>query len=375
MPKIIRGIVAHIFMKFCILFPIEDKIVFMSFYGKSFGDSPKSIYNQLVKTNIKTKVIWILDDNKIQIPGAEVIKSSSFRAIYHLATAKIWIDNSRKRWWIIKRKNQYYIQTWHAGITMKKVEKDAINSLSQDYIKSAKHDSEMADLFISGSKWNTENYRQSFWYTGEILESGLPRSDIFFTKNGSDKIREQYNVTDKEKIALYAPTFRVDGNTKCYNMDFQSVIRTLEKKWGGTWKILVKFHPNILTKKEELKYSNNVIDASLHSDINELILVSDVLITDYSSCMFDAMNIGKTIILYATDIDEYYKDRGTYFSFEELPFPLATTNKELVDIILDFDNNKYKNTVKYFLEQHKIFDDGHASEKIVERICDILRVK
>lgn len=375
MPKVIRGIVAHIFMKFCILFPIEDKIVFMSFYGKSFGDSPKSIYNQLVKTNIKTKVIWILDDNKIQIPGAEVIKSSSFRAIYHLATAKIWIDNSRKRWWIIKRKNQYYIQTWHAGITMKKVEKDAINSLSQDYIKSAKHDSEMADLFISGSKWNTENYRQSFWYNGEILESGLPRSDIFFTKNGSDKIREQYNVTDKEKIALYAPTFRVDGNTKCYNMDFQSVIRTLEKKWGGTWKILVKFHPNILTKKEELKYSNNVIDASLHSDINELILVSDVLITDYSSCMFDAMNIGKTIILYATDIDEYYKDRGTYFSFEELPFPLATTNKELVDIILDFDNNKYKNTVKYFLEQHKIFDDGHASEKIVERICDILRVK
>lgn len=371
-----KGYMKHIFMNLCCIFPIANKAVFMSFFGKSYSDNPRAIYEQMVSDNIDMKYIWLMEDDSIKIPGAIVVKPLSLRGLFHQATAKLWIDNCRKSAWIVKRKRQYYIQTWHAGIAMKKVEKDVENVLSSNYVTNAKHDSKIADLFISGSKWNTENYKNAFWYSGEILESGLPRSDILYSNDIENYIRtrKKYNLSNNTKIILYAPTFRADGNTKCYNIDFQILINAVENRFGGNWKVLVKFHPNVLQKKKCIQYSDNVIDASIQSDLNELLLISDILITDYSSCMYDALNLGKCVFIYANDISDYMDDRGMYFTFDKLPFPLAQNNNDLTKQVLDFDMDKYLKDISKFKSTNKIFDDGQASKRVVEKIKDVLNI-
>lgn len=175
----LRGIVGNIAMRFFGLFPLQNKIVFSSFDGKTFGDNPKAIYDYMISNNYSYRYIWFMYDDR-SIENAKVVKAYSFKALYHQATAKVWVFNSRQREWMVKRKGQTYIQTWHAGITMKKVEMDAIDKLPAYYIEEAKHDSQMIDYLISASRWNTNNYKDAFWYTGRILEIGIPRSDVFY---------------------------------------------------------------------------------------------------------------------------------------------------------------------------------------------------
>lgn len=366
-----RGCIAHVFMRVCSVFSIKNKIVFSCFDGKSFGDNPKAIYDEMQREGVEAEYIWLLRQNKVKIPGAKVVNFFSLAALYHLATAKIWIDNSRKRAWTVKRKGQFYIQTWHAGIGLKMAEKDAEDSLPISYIKDAIHDSQMADLFISASRWSSENYRNAYWYNGEIFESGLPRSDVFFLNK--EKARKQvldfYNLKDNENLILYAPTFRADSSLEYYKMDFERVLNAVKTKWGGNWKVLVRLHPNIQTKDFEINYSEDVLNGSLFSEINIEILASNILITDYSSCMFDALNIGKLVFLYAKDLEHFMKnERKLYFKFEELPFSLAQNSTELIDNINDFNETDYNKTAQRFLQKHRIFDDGQSSRRVVERI-------
>ncbi len=120
-----------------------------------------------------------MQDDTIKIDGAKVVKETSMKAIYHLATAKLWIDNSRKREWIIKRKGQYYVQTWHGNVCIKTIEKDAEDYLDKPYIRCAKHDSQMADLMISGSKFRTKNYRSAFYYKGKYWSTAYQYRSVF----------------------------------------------------------------------------------------------------------------------------------------------------------------------------------------------------
>ena len=364
-------------MYLCRLFPIENKAVFMSFFGKSYSDNPRAIYEEMLNENIDMKYIWLMKEDSVKIPNAIVVKPLSFRGLFHQATARLWIDNCRKSAWIVKRKGQYYIQTWRGGIGVKKAEKDTENVLSMEYIAGAKHDSEMANLFVSGSKWNTDKYRRSFWYSGEIIESGLPRSDVFYkeVERTDETIRKLYTIDDLDKIILYAPTFRADGGIDCYKMDFDRLIRAAQEKWGGRWKVMVRLHPNLLGMDKKMRYSKDVINVSNYPDINELISICDILITDYSSCMFDALNIEKNVILYAIDIEEYRRDRDTYFSMNSLPFPLAKDEDELIEIILNFNEENYVDQINNFKKEYRIFDDGRASERIVEKIRKELKIE
>ena len=122
-------------MYLCRLFPIENKAVFMGFFGKSYSDNPRAIYEEMLNENIDMKYIWLMKEDSVKIPNAIVVKPLSFRGLFHQATARLWIDNCRKSAWIVKRKGQYYIQTWHGGIGVKKAEKDTENVLSMEYIE------------------------------------------------------------------------------------------------------------------------------------------------------------------------------------------------------------------------------------------------
>ena len=292
----------------------------------------------------------------------------------------MWISNVRLPYYWPKRREQLYIQTWHSGIGLKKCESDVINHLSKVYVKNAMHDASITDLMISNSTWESELYRRAFWYKGEILECGLPREDVFALDSEEAKILkckvlEKYNLEEVQNLhlLLYVPTFRVDGSLKAYDIDYDRLICTLEKRWGGNWRIILRLHPNIQSKQTQITYGSKLLNGSQYGEINDLIIASDVVISDYSSCMFDAMLAGKNVFLYASDISEYKNDRGMLFRFEELPFSLSTNNDELINNINTFNEKKYIQSCQEFKEKIGLFNLGNASKAVVDWIEKRLR--
>lgn len=373
---LMRRIISKAFLIMFRVFPIDNKkVVFSSYFGTKFNDSPRAIFEAMRELAPDFQFIWLLRDDSVKVEGAEVIRPTKIKALYHLATAKIWIDSSRKRIWVVKRKKQYYVQTWHGGIAFKRVEADVSDNLPDLYVKAAKQDSKMADLFISGSKWQTRSYRNSYWYDGEILEKGLPRSDVFYKQNDDIKrtIYQHYQLKPEIKLVLYAPTFRVDESMSNYDINFETLLDSLSQKFGGDWAILVRLHPNIAKKQDFIQYTDRVLNGSSYQEINDLIISSEILITDYSSCMFDAMEAGKIVFLYAKDLHAYMADRGSEFDFGELPFTIAESNEELFKAVEMFEKDKYDSQVSIFSRSLGLFNTSHASEDVANYILEKVR--
>ena len=353
----------------------SNKIVVDSFYGKGYSDNPKYIIEEILMQNLNYDIVWIKDDfvKENDIPEQiRVVKKGTIKFIYELATAKIWIDNARKTYKTKKRFGQFYIQTWHGTYPMKKVENDSINTLGKEYINYAKIDSKNADLFISNGKVMSNLYRKSFWYNGEILEKGCPRNDILIKKPRDIylKIKQSLNIKQEVKVLLYAPTFRNSESLEPYNLDYDNLMKVLKKRFGGEWVILVRLHPNICKKAEELKLKKNVYDVTQYKDMQELLIVSDILITDYSSISSDYLFTGKPCFLFTTDFDEYLNERELYVDINNICFKKANNNKELFKIIEEFDYKKYNIERKKYMLNLEMFETGQASKYVVKWIKD-----
>lgn len=368
--KRVFAFIVRLLMKIFCLMKIKNKAVFISFDGKKYSDNPRAIYEKMISEYTDMEYIWILDNKSIKIRGAKVIKKFSILSWYHFATAKLWVSDSRLWSFMLKRKGQFYVQTWHGDVCLKRIEKDAEDSLPESYIKNAVHDSKMADLMISGSKFRTQNIRTAFWYEGEILECGTPKSDtLYMSKDKYQKlIRKKFKLNNDVKIALYVPTFREDSSLKYYNIDYDRLIKTLEKKFGGRWKIIVRLHPNISNKNNALSYNENILNGTHYQSADELIVGANLVITDYSGCMFHGLETGIPVVLYTVDIEEYIQDRGTYFSFDELPFPYALNNDELVRIIENWQLGSYLKCADDFKKKLGYFNSVNSTEKVVNEI-------
>ena len=217
----------------------------------------------------------------------------------------------------------------------------------------------------------TQIYRNAFWCTCEVLEKGLPRMDFFFREDApalKQKIRRTLGLSDDVKLAMYAPTFR-DGSDSLedYDMDFESLSRALVQRFGGKWTVLCRLHPNV---KQEVVDSPYYLDVSRYPDMQELLLLADILITDYSSTIFEFAEMGKRVFIYANDVEEYRQNRGLRPEFYELLFPCAESNEQLTQAILDFDEARYSKDVAALNEKFSLYDDGHASEAVVEYVLN-----
>ena len=361
--------------------PVDNKkIVFCSFAGHNYGCNPKYITEELIKQNIKCKIIWLyLNDNTKHLYNKKIhlINIQSERAIYEQATAKIWIDNIRKTNFVkrglSKRESQKYIQTWHGSLGIKKIGSDSDPKFWERQVlgKFYKKDSSMIDIMISNSSFETNVYKSAISDKAEIKEYGHPRNDIFFKDNKGlkDKICQQYNINTNSNILLYVPTFRDNNHKSCYNIEYEKLFAPLKEKFGGDWKIFIRLHPRLKHLTNLLiPQSDSIIDVTMYQDIQELLASADIAITDYSSCIFDFMLTKKPGFIYATDIEEYNTERGFYYPLEETPFPIARNNEELIQNILNFDNEKYQQKVEKFLKDKGCIEDGHASERVVELI-------
>lgn len=360
------------------VFKIENKIIIVNYSGKGYWDMGKYICNELIKYNHKiyraTK-----EEYKDSLPmEINYVKYDSIKYLYHLATAKVWINNSRFQYWIRKRKKQFYIQTWHWCLAFKKVESAVEDKLSRYYVWGAKNDSKIANLFISNSTFCTNFYRKYFWYNWDILEDWCPRNDIIINNDKGSilKVKKYFWILETEKICLYAPTFRVDSLLDAYNIDYDILIKALENKFKNKWKLLIRLHPNISYLGKQLSWiKKNIINASDYPDMQELLVATDFLITDYSSCILDYALSQKPWIIYASDIEKYKKDRDFDIKLEDTPFPIATDNLELEQVLENFKFDEYKDKVRIFYDNLGLKETGKSCKEIVWIINKIMKNK
>ncbi len=286
--------------------------------GSTYGDNAKYIVEELLKLSNSYEIVWLLKNKtkeEADLPEQiRVVKFGSIRNIYEMTTAKLWIENNRVSQYLFKRKGQFYIQTWHGGLGLKKIEGDAPYGTAKINISHAKRDSSITDLYISNSKHLSDIYRRAFWYSGEILEVGYPKNDIFYSENDKfrEKLRDFYKIPPQSKIILYAPTFRDSNSLDSYNIDFNALKNALRNK-NEDLNIMVRLHPRIHVSNFHDIFGSDIINASGFPDMQELILGIDSLVTDYSSCMFDAALAGIPTFIYASDISSYMDERGFYF--------------------------------------------------------------
>lgn len=347
----------------------KNKAVCQSFYGRGYSDSPRAIAEELRKRN--WEVYWVVKgeaEAKTLPEGVTPLLLDSPEAIFHLCTAGVWVDNCRKWAYTQKRGSTLYVQTWH-GFPLKRIEGDAEGALDPSYVKAAKKDSKLADLFLSDSEFLTDIYHRAFWYDGPVLENGFPRNDVLVHGGpaAEEHARKALGLDSDTHLMLYAPTFRKDFGLSAYDVDYERVVKALEQRFGGKWLLLARLHPNIADKASELNLDPKFIrNASDYPDIQDLYLISDALLTDYSSVMFDYLPTSKPCFLYSNDLSAYRGDRNFTFDLEKLPYARAESNDELEQLILGYSDERQTAAVKQFTDEFGINTDGNAAELCVD---------
>ena len=362
------------------LLPVDPKkIVFSSFYGKGFGDNLRPIAEELLRRDHSLKLVWLTGDRAAAETLPEGIRAcpyGSFRRGLELGTAKVWVDNCRKGA-PFKKPGQKYLQTWH-GFALKRIERDAAQALPGDYAAYAERDARQTDLMVSDSRFMTEIYRRAFWYDGPVAEYGAPRNDrlIHGDRAAAEQVRQSLRLPADRKLLLYAPTFRADGSLEPYSVDFPRLKLACQRRFGGEFTMLVRLHPNVSALAEQFAAENGeVVNVTAYPDSQELLAAADVLVTDYSSIMFDFMLTGRPCFQFASDIEAYRNDRNFYFSLDRLPFPLAEDNDALERAVLDFREEDYRAAVDRFIRETGIVTDGRGAERCADWILQQMEQK
>ena len=363
-----------------LFYKVDDKTIFFeSFGGASASCSPKAIYNYLIenKDYKDYKFIWafknpekdhLIKKNK----NLTIVKSKSKDYYKYLSKSKYWIVNSLLDLSVIKKNNQIYVQCWH-GTPLKKLRCDitvtgSVLNTKEEVIKRNNLDVAKIDYFISPSKYSTEKFTSAFNLKNLnkeniIIEKGYPRNDklINYTQNDINDIKEKLNIKTNKKRILYAPTFRDDehksglGYTYKLNIDFDK----LKKELGKDYVILFRAHYFIANSFDFNKYKDY------------LYIISDLLITDYSSVFFDYAILKRPILFYMYDYKNYKtKLRDFYLDLKELPGPIIEKQEDLIKNIKQIDKvfNKYKEYYQTFNKKFNPYEDGKSSIRVAKEI-------
>ncbi len=379
------------YKKICRENPTNDKvIVFESFLGKQYGCSPKAIYNYIL-TDDRFKdytFVWAFRSARLQELGEQftdprtvLVKYKSGDYYRYFAMAKYWITNWRIPPYMTKKKDQILIETWH-GTPLKKIGLDSTiegNPLASQkkshkmYLK----DSRDYDYFVSPSAFCTKVFTTAFGLDRLhkehiLIESGYPRNDYLLTHKPKDavRIREELHIPKDKKVILYAPTWRDNqhtlgvGNT----LDIEKHFTKFMENIIDDYVIIVRLHYLIASQVDLSRYEGRVFNYSNLDDVNLLYVISDILITDYSSVFFDYANLHRPILFYMYDLEEYRTQiRDFYIDLEELPGPVIETEDALLDAVAHIDEIKrdYQESYQKFCDTYNYLDDGHAAEHIV----------
>jgi glycero-phosphotransferase len=347
-------------LKFFWIIPIKkNRILFFSFGGKQYSDNPKYICENLDILAKKQEIIWAFKENSLyykSIKKYKTVKYLSLKFFFFFITSKIIITNDFVPSFLPVRKKQVLLNTWHGGSPLKTVGLMQEDTSYYDKLFFKIHNKKYS-AFLSSSKFMTEDvFKKSLAYSGEILEFGMPRNAILLSEHEQviKKVYDELNFSKNKEvgIVLYAPTFRGTTSDTSFlpeaeQFSINNILTTLNKKFDKKFIFLFRAHHTMKVNIDS-KYCINVTD---YPDMQELLCASDILITDYSSCMGDMALTKKPIFLYTPDLDDYIKDRGFYWDIHSLPFPISKTEEEFLKNIKDFNLLDYiKGIENYFLK-------------------------
>ena len=368
----------------------DETILFQSSVGRNYTGSPRYIYEEMVEKGLdeKYKIAWVFEEDAykdIELPGnGKKLDKSSLEFLLYSRKCKFWIFDTRQPNYLKKNKDTVFIQTWH-GTPLKKLALDmetvdmSGNTDIEKYRRKFKKNTADWDYLVSQNSYSSEIFRRAFAFNGEMLEIGYPRNDILFKKNTKEdieEIKERLNIPKDKKVILYAPTWRDNEFHKngiykfATEMDFDAMKEALEDDFV----LIVKYHYSVKEDIDWDKYAPFIIECNETWDIQELYLISDILITDYSSVMFDYAILKRPMLFFTYDL-EFYKNKLRDFYFDmvaEVPGPLVETTEDLIGEIKSLDNEeyfeKYGDKYRKFNEKFNEFDNGTASNEIIKII-------
>lgn len=372
------------------VFPIKkNKVIVCVSAGRRYDDNQKYIIDELHKLCPDADIVWVKDPQyQYELPGwIRPVKWRSWQMIYEYATAKIWTNNSCEPDYFVKRKGQLYVETWHGGLGIKKIARDCDGNMGEISAKTLflKNAPDMADVYISNSDHLSKIYRRAFRYHGPIWKCGYPKNDMLVNGNPEDgaRARKELGIPENHKILLYAPTWRQrftqnqSIDMQVYNLDLQRLKKLLADKFGDEWTMLVRFHPDLrLYAKGYQEAHPEVKDVTDYQDMQRLLMATDVMVSDYSSCIFDAALRRIPCFTYATDFEQYkYEECGVYYEMEELPYPYAMNNHEMEQNVKAFDMNDYLKKWDTFAVRMGLNETGHSAKDIAQKMADFLHGK
>lgn len=388
--KALVPVLGWLYRIFCHLVPVDNRLIlFLAFHGRSYNDNPRAIYEAMRRDPRFDgyRFVWILrNPDQETIPGADVIRYLSLRYFFFLARAKVWIFNCKMPEYLFKKKNQIYLQTWH-GTPLKKLGHDIEPSPGQRFYRSGLTydqmcrtydvDSARYDAMISPNAFCTQVFPHAFGVDEKkLIETGYPRNDFLssYTPEDVQRIREQLKIPEGKKVILYAPTWRDDSfQTSGYTFRLQADFRKWKNMLPKDTVVLFKPHYLIVSEfQDDPELSDFLISVPADADIRDLYVISDALVTDYSSVFFDYGILKRPVYFYMYDLDTYAGDlRGFYMDIEkELPGRIFREEDTLLKALAagEFDDSRYP----AFTKRYNNREDGQASRRVLDWLVNRL---
>lgn len=361
----------------------DNMVVFESFFGRNYSDSPKYIYEYLGKHyEGQYRFVWVLNNRqKEKMPyPCKRVKRFSLRYYYYMARAGYHVFNGRQPVYFIKRKGNVFLETWH-GTPLKKLvfDMDEVTTASPLYKKQFYTQTRSWDYLVAPNRFSEDIFRHAFMYDGKMLETGYPRNDILYLKDKEKEdlekeIKKELGIPLDKKVILYAPTWRDDEfyDHAQYKFTLKLDMEKMQKEIGDEYVLLLRTHYFIVDVLDLTPFAGFAYNVSKYNDIARLYLISDVLITDYSSVFFDYANLRRPMLFFTYDLEKYQSVlRGFYMNVEEeLPGPMLFDTEEVIDAIRNLPavEEKYSDKYHAFCEKYCGWEDGTAAKKVVETV-------
>lgn len=349
---------------------LRDAVLFESFQGKVIGDNPLDIFNEVKERFPNLELIWATGKGTAAPAGARGVRFGSREWLNALATSKYLVNNTNFPWYFRKVSGQVYLQTWH-GTPLKRLGRDIPNYyLTKSYLDTMDREATYWDYLISPSPFCTEIFPGSFGYQGNIIETGYPRNDRLSKITGAQRqeIRERIGISDPSTyVVMYAPTWRdynrsATGNWQSVNFMDENI------QLPEGFQMIYRGHTNTHAV-HNAGVAGRAIDVTLYPDVTELYIAADVLITDFSSVMFDYTVTGKPIMFLAPDLERYRAERGFYFDFETMaPGPILNTDAEVLQTLgrIDQVSKDYETRYRAWQQKFNSLEDGNAAKRVVD---------
>lgn len=355
----------------------ENRVCCITCTRKGYVDNLRAVSQELLRKG-GMEIIWITKYPETCVTasdrGIKVVRYHTAKHFYLQFTARIILSDDSLYHGLIKRKEQIYLNVWHGGINYKQLGKEGISFEDPLMEKIFERRNPSPDYMIAGSRFFAENMKAAFGFDRTVfLESGLPRNDILFHDTRfRGKVKRFYGICGKNVI-LYAPTFREEHDMLAAGgVDFGKLAEAGHRRYGGEWVVLYRAHYFV---QEAIVCGRNVIDVSGYDNMQEILIDTDLLISDYSSCMWDYSFLYRPIIVYAPDEERYCrKERGLTAAGRNMPYPKAACMEELLAIMENHDFTADVERIKAHHREMGAFDTGCATKYVTDFILSKMRV-